>query len=191
MAGAGLGKAMDAEQAARRATITARLTLLMFFLMGVFFVISGYKLASVRGQLKSINGEIDEQQKKLAQLKSDYHTALAAANEPVKTVPVLSEIKPKANAEPVGKQPNGNPIYNFTCYLTAPPETLKEVQKVSYFFNHSSFAQKTLESEDAANGFAVSYKGWGALDLVVIDVRLKNGESRKLYFDMLKDLGWE
>jgi hypothetical protein len=76
--------------------------------------------------------------------------------------------------------------------VIAPPWNGRDVYQFEekYYFEHPSFIDKTKVSTDPSNGFAVSYRGWGALRLVTITVQLNDGTSHSYYFDMVKALGW-
>jgi hypothetical protein len=173
------------EDLRRWIRITGRLTVLglvaSIFLIGF----NAYKAAE-------LDKQIAQKQAKLKELETAYSTALKLANAPVKEIPIFDQIQPKAKAVTVGAQKDstGNQQYDFTVWLDAPDTIRSQIEKVTYYFDHPSFIDKTKWSTDPSNGFAVSYRGWGALRLVTITVQLKDGTSHSYYFDMVKALSW-
>ena len=81
--------------------------------------------------------------------------------------------------------------YIFKIFIDAHEETLDEIEKVEYEFNHETFTQKKLTSKNKSSHFSSGYRGWGALKNVPVTVFFKNGETEKINFEMLRHIGWE
>jgi len=141
-------------------------------------------------QLKGLDSQIKDRTEKLEQLEKDYSKALALANAPAKKLALFDQIRPKAEAVPDGKGPDGKQYYDFSISLDAPESVRDQIARVTYHLDHPSFENKTLVGNNPGDGFKVGYHGWGALRLVTIDVLLKNGTTHPYYFDMIKALGW-
>jgi len=70
-----------------------------------------------------------------------------------------------------------------------PEARRREIKAVIYTFNHPSFTQQEMSSDDPNLNFAVGYRGWGALRLVIIKLVLRNGRTEEIAFDMADALG--
>jgi hypothetical protein len=100
----------------------------------------------------------------------------------------IFEIRATANA--LGRKIAQGPLYNFSLFVSASPDVIKSISKVTYGFYHPTFRQQVQETTDGLKNFTISYIGWGCLDDVVITVFFKDGTTRKSDFDMCKKLGW-
>jgi phenylalanyl-tRNA synthetase alpha subunit len=128
----------------------------------------------------------------------EYKNALSTANREAaannREAPLAKALakvivpKAKAKTVPGEKTASGKPVYDFQLWLDVPQDRKSEIRSVEYFFDHPTFLNKHFTSSDSSNGFAVNYRGWGALRLVVVTVNLREGAPLTLYFDMLKAL---
>jgi transcription initiation factor IIF auxiliary subunit len=67
--------------------------------------------------------------------------------------------------------------YDFSLWLDVPNEQKSRIKKVTYVFNHPTFNNKVFVSNNQANGFMVSYRGWGCLSNVTIKIEGQYGVS--------------
>jgi len=77
----------------------------------------------------------------------------------------------------------GDKRYNFSLWLDIPRELQGKVQKVTYFFNHPSFARKENDATDLSTGFRFTYTGWGCLNRVYITVWMES-QNLEIEFSM-------
>lgn len=103
-----------------------------------------------------------------------------------------TRIYPKAKAVEIPgiKDSQGRQIHDFTIWVSTSHATMKRIHRVSYEFSHNTFILKTRESEDASNGFLVSYRGWGCMGVVHVVVQYHDNSKESLYFKMCDELGW-
>lgn len=102
--------------------------------------------------------------------------------------PLPFVIRPRASAKPL---PGSETHYDFALWLEVPPQRRDEIRKVEYFFNHPTFVEKTRESTDRSDGFRVGYRGYGALDRVIITLHLTDGTKEKMAFNMYREVNRE
>lgn len=81
------------------------------------------------------------------------------------------------------RDPQGRQVYDFSIWLQVPVLLKDKIVKVSYYFDHPTMIKKNRESQEAANGYSVSYRGWGCLSSVIITVSLTDGTIHKLDFN--------
>jgi len=74
-------------------------------------------------------------------------------------------------------------IYDFTIWLQVPILLKDQIDHVTYAFDHISKLRPNQTSSTYANGYAISYRGWGCFSGVVITVHLKDGGEHKLEYD--------
>ncbi len=100
-------------------------------------------------------------------------------------------VKPQAQASLVKglKGYKGYDVYDFKLWIDVPENLKPQIKQVEYDFNDPSFLQKSETSRDPKNGFAVTYRGWGCLSLVTVNVYTRGGNKFPIYFDMCAKLG--
>jgi hypothetical protein len=81
----------------------------------------------------------------------------------------------------------GRQIYDFSIFLQVPILLKEKITEVNYFFNHPSMLKPNRKSTNYANGYNVSYRGWGCLTKIEITVHIENGENHKIYFNQCTD----
>jgi cell division protein FtsX len=161
--------------------------------IGFLIIIAGFCFAGFK--LNKLNQVIENKKERLVQLDSIYTQKELQIAENEQTIAELIDeinqlkdpaIIPKAEAKVVPGvfDSKSNPIYDFTVWITSSQYTLQQIKKVSYQFGHSSFITKNRTSEDASNGYLVSYRGWGCLTMVKILVEFNNNATETLYFNM-------
>jgi uncharacterized protein YoxC len=94
----------------------------------------------------------------------------------------------QASAKLTGGHTSYGPEYEFSAELRAKSEVLSKIDKVDYFFDHPTFRQPHMESNNPANNFRVSYVGWGCLSRVEVTIFFKDGGKRSSTFDMCSQL---
>lgn len=144
-------------------------------------------LVSARETLRTEVAALERQKATLMEEKQQAEEGVRAALEKLNAEQATpSQLSPRARATPVSgiKDPKGRQVYDFILSIDASPATASRIDKVVYAFNHPTFLNKKQESRDAPTGFAVSYRGWGCLYVVDIEVVFKNGKSQTHYFDM-------
>lgn len=86
--------------------------------------------------------------------------------------------------------PNGE-IYNFSIFINPSSSTLNTIKQVQYDFDHPTFNNKRVVTENAKDQFSYGYTGWGCLTSVGVTVISIDGSSKKFDFDMCRSLGPE
>jgi hypothetical protein len=105
----------------------------------------------------------------------------ALSDAAAQPIPLEAVIQPRAVALPI----EGGKGYLFKLWIGVPEPRKVEVKQVIYYFNHPSFGEdKLLKSTDPVNNFEVQYKGYGAMDRVIVTVHDTAGNKHKLAFNM-------
>lgn len=183
---------MDNNQLKKRSRQGAVISSIGFLMVVSMFVYAGITL-------NNLNKEITERSIQIEALDS----LILAQNQEIKgneqIVASLVEeinklkdpaIKPKSNAVAIPGifDSQGRQIYDFTIWLTSSQFTLNRIKKATFKFPHESFNLKDRESSDSSNGFLVSYRGYGTLNLVTVHIEYETGEEETLFYDMHKAL---
>jgi hypothetical protein len=86
---------------------------------------------------------------------------------------------------------DGRQMFRFSLWITAPPERLEGIAKVSYRFEHPTFKNPLVSSDDRQSGFRVHYDGWGTIEVVTVTFTRFDGTSTRQAFAMTDALGSE
>ncbi|MEO5897050.1 MAG: hypothetical protein ABIS06_15270 [Vicinamibacterales bacterium] len=120
---------------------------------------------------------------KQAFLSGDVATIQAIAS----TTPEDAALRFQTNQTALGwKTAEGRPVYRYDMFPS--PESLagplKSASQISYYMNHQTFNVKLL-SAGSANGFTVSYNGWGCLSVVYVLIEFADPDTPPLltHFD--------
>lgn len=98
----------------------------------------------------------------------------------------------KATAQATGENyQDGKPMYKFRIYVNSPAELLSNIEKVTYDFDHPTFANPHRETTKPETRFQIRYTGWGCLTKVHVEVLLKDSSVQNIDFNMCKSIGWE
>lgn len=94
-------------------------------------------------------------------------------------------------ATPTGQTSKDGDIYRFSISINPNSNAFSSIRKVQYDFEHSTFKNKHILTEDASNNFLYSYTGWGCLTSVGVTITSIDGISKNYDFDMCQSLGSE
>ncbi|MFD1874496.1 pYEATS domain-containing protein [Hymenobacter bucti] len=105
-------------------------------------------------------------------------------------------IEPFSYAVPTGKvsypgvsyMSGETPEFAYYIGLNVADSLKSSILTVDYFFDHPTFKKKHQTSNNAADSFRVSYRGWGCLDNVLISISKSNGVKDTLNFKMCSNL---
>jgi hypothetical protein len=138
--------------------------------------------------------EAKDQLRSAQDLNLDYGNAIPAAPTPASpqaassnAVNSVAALPINFTVEAVETKKRG---YKFNISVNADAETKSKIDKVEYFIDHPSFKIKNYSSSDPGTNFSMSYFGWGAVDEVIVTVKLKNGTTQTATINMIRDLGW-
>lgn len=161
-------------------------------------VYSATRLAPLEQEIKHKSRQIEQ----LAATEQDYLDKIANAKQEYEklrdNIEKLYAVKVtashyvyelKATAKATGELIGENPAYNFAIYVNAPAATLQRIEKVTYIFDHPTFAQRERVARDLDDQFKIDYYGWGCLTNMKAILTMKDGESQTLDFNMCKSLG--
>ncbi|HET7207340.1 MAG TPA: pYEATS domain-containing protein [Terriglobales bacterium] len=150
------------------------------------------EIARKESRAATLDGQLQSAQDKLNAREQEFYRLVQAANRSEEKLASIdpSLLLPKAKAVPVAGSTDsvGRQIYDFSCWLQVPEQEKQKIAQVRYEFDHPTFRNKVQSSSDAEHNYQVSYRGWGALRLVTINVDLKNGSHIPIYFDMYQAL---
>ena len=138
---------------------------------------------SVERRRDELKAEVEslEQQWKVASLELSKVRAFSGnlSETLVRDAPLSAVVVPQAAARRI----DGD-TFDFSLWLEIPQERNGEIARVDYVLNHPSFGKNnTLTSTEPEGGFRVSYRGWGALDRVIIRLHLRSGDPDELVFN--------
>jgi hypothetical protein len=148
-------------------------------------------VAQKKVEIERLAGVEKEYQQKIEAAKVEYES-LKTNIEAQYAVKVTSEnavYELKASAIVAGKQTSGAPLYDFTIFINSGEETLQNIKQATYHFNHPTFRKPVQVVSDPKARFEVSYRGWGCLTAVHVEVEQVSGSVDEFDFDMCKSLG--
>ena len=102
--------------------------------------------------------------------------------EPIVLAQSASVIPRAKFSEVVGQKDR----YDFALWLDVPNEQRNRIKKVTYILDHPTFKNKEYPAS-ASDNFKISYRGWGCLSNVIINIQGQGGDS-SIYFDMCSAL---
>lgn len=74
-------------------------------------------------------------------------------------------------------------IYDYSIWLEVPILLKDKIIKVVYNFPDSSMFKKVRESAESANGYSVSYRGWGCFSNMEVNIHLKDKNIHTFSFN--------
>ena len=165
---------------------------LMVIGLGMILVAIGNGMRS----LKDYEAQLASKQNELTQLKSDIKQ-IDDEIDTLQHAPLETLIKPKAIGITTGKKTviTSGPdkgaegdLVNFTLWIDVPNCRRNEIREVRYKFPHPSYLSDVRVGRDPSNGFAVSYAGWGAVDIVPVTVVKTDGGNIEIPFHFYEDV---
>ena len=143
-------------------------------------------------QISALREEVNHYQQALASVSPGLSGAQKRDLPPSTEAALLAnKIKVVAGCRDLGyKGYRDLEVYNFSISVDAPAEVLSRIESVTYEFNHPSFTEKSLLSNDKATHFQRAYTGWGCLASVLVHVKFSNPavEAPPIDFNMCKAL---
>lgn len=122
------------------------------------------------------------------QIRRFVAAAQSLPEELVTAAPISMVVRPRAAYAPIPEQDG---VYDFECWIDIPERRRGEIDRVTYLFNHPSFPNRLHESADPTDGFRVAYRGWGALDRVIITLHSVDGIEDQIAYNMDADIRGE
>lgn len=138
------------------------------------------KRDQMRAEIESLEKQWEVASRQIAEQGSFARTLTAGE---LRQAPVSMTVEPRASSTPIDDR-----LFLFRIWLDVPDRLRPRIDKVSYFFNHPTFRRKVLDSRDPNTDFAVEYRGWGALDRVIITIEMADATTRDIAFNMLAAL---
>ncbi len=143
-------------------------------------------------QISTLRDEVNHYKQALASVSPGLSVAQKKDLSPSTEAALLAnKIKVIAGCRDLGyKGYRDLEVYNFSISVDAPEEVLSRIESVTYEFNHPSFTEKSLLSNDKATHFQRAYTGWGCLASVLVHVKFSNPavEAPPIDFNMCKVL---
>jgi hypothetical protein len=166
-------------------------------LIGFLFVIIAFAIGI--SEVSELNDSIDLKKTELAQMNRALDSTESVIKENRTNIATLMaeinklkdpNIYPKSSSTllPGVMDPKKRQVFDFTIWLTSSQATLNKITSVRYNFNNETFLLKDRESSNRSNGFLISYRGWGCLSYIAINITYQDGQTKTLYYDMCSDL---
>lgn len=192
----------DVEQTLAQLTRSSRVSVSMILLSAALLlgsvIYSATRLAPLekevaakRAQLEALEQtrqrmqqEVAEAERQLARLRSNIENLYAVR---VTEKDAIFELR--ASARATDRTSSQGPLYRFSVFINAAPDTIQSITRVDYLFDHPTFRQRTMSSAEAGDQFRVGYLGWGCLSRVSARVLFDNGQSSSIEFNMCQSLG--
>jgi hypothetical protein len=101
------------------------------------------------------------------------------------TGPLAKVVVPQSTATlvPHATTAAGQPLSDYVISLKVPEGRQKEIATVTYHFDNATALVQQRSSTNAANGFAVSYRGFGCFGVIHIEIVLTDGRHTDIPFD--------
>jgi hypothetical protein len=164
-----------------------RIQVVVAIIAVVTTIAATYQLGSLLETRHRLKDEIVQLERQKRDAEIAVNMAIEKLNRQGKAS-ISDLMRPRASATPAMRDSAGRQLYNFVLWLDISPERREQIRRVTYKFNHPTFTPRTKSSTEASNGFAVSYRGWGCLYLVTIEVIFEDGDTKDIYFDMCSAL---
>jgi len=148
---------------------------------------------AAKSELATIKDQTVESQAALAKIKAEYTTLKANTEKlyAVNVTPANQVYAVKASAKATGRKTSGGqPLYDFSAYIDAPPDVLADIASVTYGFHHPTMRKPVRTETNRADRFRVGYMGWGCLEEVKVTVKLTDGNTHSFDFNMCTSIGW-
>lgn len=175
---------VENQKASLKKLILAQVVLVVIGL--VAFVYVSIKVSEELYELKDLTRQKEVVKQQYEELKRNIEQLYS-----VKVTPENFVYELKAMGRSTGRiNSAGKATYNFTIYINAPEESLEQIEKVHYFFDHSTFGNQHVDIYDKDSDFSITWLGWGCLFRLPVTVHLKSGLQETIEFDMCKSLGW-
>ncbi len=186
-----MSNTINQKKSIKASKLAAIFTLFGFLIVIASISYSTFKLATLNKKLGAKKEEIHNKKEELDGLQKKIDQ-LNQTIDILKYAPISSLITPKAFAVPITglRDAENRQIYDFTLWIDLPYSRRQEIQSVEYKFEHSTYFDKLKTGREPSNGFSVSYRGWGCLNVVGLTALLENGDKVQTSFDMCKALGW-
>jgi hypothetical protein len=208
MASALTAQVEDIGRASRRAAVQS---LVALGALGCSLGFAAWRLASAERDFRKVQAQViqlrDDGARLTAtkqQLEGDTHRLLGEkqklelANQGLEAEvqrlrgPLVKLVQLKSSSEslPGVRDPQGRQIYDFAIWLDLPDFRKVEINEVHYHFGHPSALKQDRVGRLPANGFSISYRGWGCFRQISVTFKLKDGSSFQQQFDQCLALGW-
>jgi len=105
--------------------------------------------------------------------------------------PLQKLVEIDAAAQKLGlSDPKGRPLYDFSIWLKLPEFRKSEIKKVRYHFDNPSAILKDRYADNPANGFSISYRGWGCFPDIRVTLTTADGGAIEMPLDQCAKLAW-
>ena len=182
---------MDKKEIKRKSRQASFISIIGFLIILIAFIYAALRLDKLNNTIQINKETLSMQDSILTTQNNEIKTKQNLIKDLIEELDKYKDSEITANTKAVkldGIFMSGRQIYDFTIWLTAGEETLNFIDNVKYKFNHESFILKERESAESSNGFLVSYRGWGCLQLVEIHIEYKDKEKEVVYFNMCENI---
>ena len=157
----------------------AFISLIVFLAVAFGIAYNAVQLNSLKAAIKAKKAEVDS--------LSDEVVKLDQTVENLRYPPVQS---PHAYVDTLRgiKDITGRQLYDFTLWIDLAAFRKKDIRKVEYRANHSSFQEMT--ATESSNGFSVHFRGAECLKDIIVTITFIEGTTKQFNFNMCKALGW-
>ncbi len=145
----------------------------------------GYSLV----KLQELRAEIGQKMEVSAGLESEIRM-LDERIDQIRNGPITELITPRAAAvevEGLRDWITGRQLYNIMLWVEMPYYRRSGIRYINYNFDHPSKLMRDRQGRVASNGFAVSYLGWGCLEVVELTI-VQADRSEAVYHFPLCDI---
>jgi uncharacterized protein YoxC len=147
-----------------------------------------------RRQVNALTKEVEAKKLELGNLRANIDNFKSTSSSEYGTAGSALGVKGddvyevRATSIRTGGETSHGPEYRITAQISANPDVLSSIEKVTYRFDHPSFRQPEYTVIDARNNFRFTYLGWGCLEHVDVKIYFKDGHVRDTDFEMCKAL---
>lgn len=137
-------------------------------------------------KLQELRAEIADKEQVSAGLEEEIRQ-LDERIDHIRNGPITELITPRAAAVEVEGLRDGNSgrqLYNIMLWVEMPYYRRSGIRYINYHFDHPSKLMRDREGRVASNGFAVSYLGWGCLEVVELTIVQMDGTDAVYRFPM-------
>jgi hypothetical protein len=161
---------------AKSSRLAAVMMLLVFVLLAALIGRNVLRLSELESQIEVRQNAIGELEIGAEALKSEAYALRYAPEDSI-------SVRAHAEAIPDIKE-NGQQVMDFTVWIDLSTYREKTLTRVTYQMVEENGPFESRVTENAANGFSISYRGTSCISTMTVAVVFKDSSSETLDFDM-------
>jgi hypothetical protein len=170
----------ESARLARSSRLAAVGALIVFLALAALIGRNVIRLNTLEAQIDDRRNSIGELEGTVSALQNEVYSLRHAPED---------RIVVRAHAEPLqGIMENGQQVKDFTIWIDLSTYRKKTLRRVTYRVGDDTAPFASRVTDNAANGFSISYRGSSCISSIILDVEFEDGTTDSFDFDMCKAL---